>query len=354
MNIIEWVVWGLACAFGLWGFVTFLVEVFNIDQFPTGPEACYPPVLRQILSGLYTLGMGVSVVVTGFGFISKLHLLWFIPIWFFLGTQWIGGLYIWLSTRSLRRYYKGTGQLAALFLAQQNSQNVTSPSGNPEGSHRSSSIEQIPTEDSEVVVLDHPFWDDYLEAFRLASIKEVDYETAEKIRQLNCTLFPPSLLRIRWPGWELGIPRPPGSVPKEVLTLWNVDITFFLQQFFRRVERGELYCDYTCVIERFGEDLVEKRIGSKTGLLLNLEAVYWTFNVNFNKWIRQNKKVYDCSLVCDLDEILARVDSQLKSAFFPTPGPFDIGWRKRKKWQRQMLSVFAPDLEERLMKQIWN
>lgn len=355
MNIVEWVVWGLACVFVLWGFVTFLTEVFKPEPFPQGPEACYPLTLRRILSGLYTLGMATGVIVTALSDISKFHLVWFVPLFHFFGTQWIGWIYLWFCNRPTRRYYQGTGTLMGEFLAQQKFREVSSlPEEAKKPEKKDTERKESETKETpEKVVLDHPFWDDYAEVLKSAAVKEMDSDSLEKFRQLNCSLLPSQLLKVHWPGWELGIPRPPKLIPKETLSLWNVDIALFLRDFFKRVEVCKLYCDFSIVVERFGEELVEKRFRTKTGLHYNLEAVYWTFNRKFNKWTNQNIKRYDCSLVCALDETLARADSQLRTAFFPTPGPLDIGLRKRKKFQKQMLSVFAPDLEKPLIKQIW-
>lgn len=106
------------------------------------------------------------------------------------------------------------------------------------------------------------------------------------------------------------------------------------------------------MVKKFGEG-VESRIGKSKGLHFNLEAAYWTFNVKFNKWIGQNRRAYNCTLVCNLDEILSRFDSYLREAFFPTSGSYDIGPRKRKKLQKRMLGDFAPTIKEALMKEIW-
>jgi len=221
--------------------------------------------------------------------------------------------------------------------------------GQRDENHGASKDQQV----KESVILEHPFWDDYLEAFRSAAVGEVDPDSVEKIRRLTCGLFPAPYLKMRWEGWQLGIRRPPESFPKEWLDLREKDIELFLRDFFRRVEHGELYCDYSLVVKKFGEELVGQRMRGKSGLHYNLERVYWTLNVKLNDWIDQNIKTYDCSLVCELDEIVARTDSWLGEAFFPTPGPLDIGSRKRKELQKQMLHEFAPALEKPLIEQIW-
>ena len=57
--------------------------------------------------------------------------------------------------------------------------------------------------------------------------------------------------------------------------------------------------------------------------------------------------------MCDLDEIVARADSILREAFFPTPGPVDIGLKKRREYQIKVLREAAPHLEKQLIEQIW-
>ncbi|GAG04088.1 unnamed protein product, partial [marine sediment metagenome] len=173
----------------------------------------------------------------------------------------------------------------------------------------------------ECVILEHPFFDDYMIAFQSAAFKEVDPQSREKIRKLMCELLPSKYLKMRWEGWQMGIRRPPESFPKEWLEQRSLDIALFLADFFKRVESGSLYCDFAVVVERFGEEMVTNRMSKKTGLHLNLERVYWTFNVKFRRWIHSNIRLYDCSLICELDEILATADSELREAFFPTIVP---------------------------------
>lgn len=202
------------------------------------------------------------------------------------------------------------------------------------------------------IIIDHPFFSEFVKACQSCFITGLSTEERHELKEYSCTLYTPRILKNIWPGWELGLPRPPNFVPKKNREEWNKYVAFLLLDFFKRVENRQLYCDYSAVVEKFGGG-VENRIGKKSGLEFNLEAVYWTFNVKFNKWINQNRKVYSCSLVCNLDEILARFDSCLREAFFPTPGPHDIGPKKRKKLEDQMLRDFAPNLREALMKEIW-
>lgn len=64
------------------------------DPFPSGPEAIYPIPLRRMITALYILGITVAIITTAVCDVSKLHLLWFVPLFHFFGTQWIGWIYL--------------------------------------------------------------------------------------------------------------------------------------------------------------------------------------------------------------------------------------------------------------------
>jgi len=202
-------------------------------------------------------------------------------------------------------------------------------------------------------ILEHPFFDDYVEAVEAYSGKTLGNQGREKLKQIYCSLFPKAILTTRWDGWELGIPRPKGSMPEEAFNLLYGEGVVFLRDFFKHVENGELYCDYSGVIDKFGDELVAKRMRGKTGIFYNLERAYWTYNITLHYWIEKNIDNYDCSLVCDLDEIAARADSILREAFFPTPGPVDIGAKRRREYQIKVLREAAPQLEKQLIEEIW-
>jgi len=202
-------------------------------------------------------------------------------------------------------------------------------------------------------ILEHPFFQDWVEAVQSYSGKMLEDEELEKTRQVFCSLFPEQILKNRWDGWQLGIPRSKDVMPEKAFNFYYGEATIFLRNFFKRVENDKIYCEWSDVINRFGEENVAIRMKGKTGLHCSLERVYWTFNIKFNNWIRKNKEKYDCSLVCQLDEIVARADEILREAFFPTPGPFEIGHKRRKEYQHKVLREFAPNLEKPLIEQIW-
>lgn len=101
MEVIGWVIWCATCGWGAVCFLAFLSEVFWPNPYPEGPEAWYPPGLRRLITGLYALGLTAAIVATGVLEISKMHLLWFVPVWHLLGVQrWIEWIYL-LSSPTL-------------------------------------------------------------------------------------------------------------------------------------------------------------------------------------------------------------------------------------------------------------
>ena len=73
----------------------------------------------------------------------------------------------------------------------------------------------------ESTIIEHPFFDDFLRAFQAASPRKLDAEVRQKLKELECALFPSSWLGRRWTGWEIGIPRPPELVPNKCWTYTN-------------------------------------------------------------------------------------------------------------------------------------
>jgi len=204
-----------------------------------------------------------------------------------------------------------------------------------------------------MTTIEHPFFDDYANAFQASCLRDLDIEGRERLKKVVCVLWPAKILEMKWEAWQIGIPRPVKLSTRKAVNFWEEQARVLLRDFFKRVANAHLYCDYSAIAEKYGTGL-EKRIGKTGGMLFNLEAAYWTFNVKFNKWMGQNRELYNCCLVCPLDEMLARFDVQLRAAFFPTPGPYRIRWPfSRKRLQNRMLRIYAPALKEALMKEIW-
>ena len=79
----------------VFGCAAFLGSIFWPATFaqPHGAHVFFSPKIKRLISGFYVIGMVVALTVTIIWDISKLHLLWFVPLWHFLGTQWIGLIY---------------------------------------------------------------------------------------------------------------------------------------------------------------------------------------------------------------------------------------------------------------------
>jgi uncharacterized integral membrane protein len=92
--VLEWFVWALSCAIAVWALIAFLVEIFMPDPFPSGPEAIYPIPLRRIITALYFLGITTAIITTAVWDVSKLHLLWFVPLFHFFGTEWVSWIFL--------------------------------------------------------------------------------------------------------------------------------------------------------------------------------------------------------------------------------------------------------------------
>lgn len=207
---------------------------------------------------------------------------------------------------------------------------------------------------AEKIISDHTFFGDYFESIQAYSLKKFDQNGIDRLRNFSCSLFPEILLKTRWPGYEMGFPRPRKLIySKEIYDIWEKHSYLFLRYFFKKVEKGDLFDEYSKIIDRFGET-IESRIGKSSGLHFNLEAAYWTFNIKFNQMIETNFSIYDCSLVCNLDEILARFDVLIRPVFFPFTSKEKIKPKKLQKLQRKMLKEFAPSLEESLLNDIWS
>ena len=78
MEVVEWIIWGGACIWIVLGFLTF---------FKYSPVGIYSPilwyrypVLKAIVGIVYITGMTSALLITFIWDVSKLHLLWFVPV----------------------------------------------------------------------------------------------------------------------------------------------------------------------------------------------------------------------------------------------------------------------------------
>lgn len=102
MKVLEWVIWGFSCAWMMFSCTAFLGSVFwpqTLAQ-PRDARAFFSPQIKRLMSGVYVVGMAAALLVTVLWDISKLHLLWFIPLWHFFAIHCIAEVYENYTLRS--------------------------------------------------------------------------------------------------------------------------------------------------------------------------------------------------------------------------------------------------------------
>lgn len=95
MEILGWIICILTCAYGVFCLFIFIYEIFWPVPYIDGPQVLYPFFLRRLITGFTALGFISAAAVTAFTGISKLHLLWFVPVWHFFGIpRWFEWIYL--------------------------------------------------------------------------------------------------------------------------------------------------------------------------------------------------------------------------------------------------------------------
>lgn len=107
--------------------------------------------------------------------------------------------------------------------------------------------------------------------------------------------------------------------------------------FFRKATYGETF-GLISRVEQFPRASIEENYQLRNGPFINLAKTYWTF------------KMEVCDLFPDyhdlvLAQVLTRVEGDIASVFFPTPGPVVIWVRQRRQQQRQLLERYAPEID---------
>ncbi len=107
MEIVGWIIWGIACLFCCGtGFGALYVEVFKLNPFPYGPERRLSPNARKVFACLTILVDIAGLTITAVTDISKLHLLWFIPLNMLLSSVWYQWKYVQPQTAQAHRNTK--------------------------------------------------------------------------------------------------------------------------------------------------------------------------------------------------------------------------------------------------------
>lgn len=111
----------------------------------------------------------------------------------------------------------------------------------------------------------------------------------------------------------------------------------FTRYFFKMGTQGATFGDVRKVKERFGYTL-EENYGLSSGPFVNLARTYWTFKIELDDLVTENREF-------PLTEILRSLEYHVASIFFPTPGPLRMPVSARVAMQRQMLEAYAPEVD---------
>ena len=107
MEVVEWIVWGLACAYTVIVFLLFLAFLFGFagDPFEDWLPATLKVLpLKLMICSVYVAGMATGVVITAIWNVSKLHLLWFIPIFHYFSKPGVAWIFILWSKHKYKEH----------------------------------------------------------------------------------------------------------------------------------------------------------------------------------------------------------------------------------------------------------
>ena len=107
--------------------------------------------------------------------------------------------------------------------------------------------------------------------------------------------------------------------------------------FFRKAAHGETFGPISRIKEKF-RNSVEENYGLSSGPFMNMAKTYWTYKI----------EVQDLFPKCHnflLSQILLKVEGDIASVFFPTPGPAVIWVRQRREMQRQLLEQYTIEID---------
>ena len=201
------------------------------------------------------------------------------------------------------------------------------------------------------MTLDHPFWAFHERAVRRQFKPDTPQETFGRLRELGCKLFAREVLDLKWRGMEIGNPRPKSLVGRTATEQNRLDSRIFAFEFFRMVESGETFGEPSSIEARYGRP-IEEIVGKTSGLHYSLEIAYWTFLIKWDDCTKTNIEEYGCPLVCHMDSILAYFNCDLRSRFFPMPGPIKLPRWFHKREQKRFLKMVAPHIADELHAEI--
>jgi hypothetical protein len=96
--------------------------------------------------------------------------------------------------------------------------------------------------------------------------------------------------------------------------------------FYSKSSRGETFGSVSRIKEKFGSSL-EENYGLSSGPFINMAKTYWTYKIEVNDLFSEHHK-------CALSQVLLKIENDIASVFFPTPGPITIPVSLRREKQR--------------------
>jgi len=107
--------------------------------------------------------------------------------------------------------------------------------------------------------------------------------------------------------------------------------------FFRKFTLGETFGLISRIKEEV-RDSVEENYGLSSGLFINMAKTYWTYKIEVKDLFPKYHNLV-------LSQVLLKVEGEIASVFFPSPGPVVIWVRQRREMQRQLLEYYAPGID---------
>lgn len=107
--------------------------------------------------------------------------------------------------------------------------------------------------------------------------------------------------------------------------------------FYKRAAQGEPFGSLSRIKEEFGSSL-EENYGLSSGPFINMAKTYWTYKLEI-------KELFPAHHDNILSKILGKIELDIASVFFPTPGALKMPLTLRKTKQRQLLQEYAPEID---------
>lgn len=106
--------------------------------------------------------------------------------------------------------------------------------------------------------------------------------------------------------------------------------------FFRKVINRQTFGPISRVKERF-KNSFEENYELRKGPFIDMANTYWTYDIEVHDFFPQHHNLM-------LAQILLKIERDIGSVFFPSPGEVVIWVRQRRQLQRQLLEQYAPEI----------